>query len=191
MSVSPIVVVEDNPADVLLLEEALKHHGVQYVLERFTNGEDAAKAISVMAEAPALFILDLNVPRVHGLELLRLIRACPPLTSARVAILTSSQAASDKTQSEQFGADAYIVKPMGYNEFVTNVGGTIVRLLSRGKAAGCCRIPPWPPFVRCRNRSMPPPRRRCGTSERPRNRERQGVTAFSNTAMTSPCSRTT
>ena len=175
MSVSRIVVVEDNPADILLLEEALKHHGVQCVLERFTNGEDAAKAISVMPEAPALFILDLNVPRVHGLELLRLIRACPPLDSARVAILTSSQAPADKAQSEKLGADAYIVKPMGYNEFVTNVGGVIVRLLSRGKAAGCFRI-----CVRCRNRSMPPPgaRRRCGTSERPRNRERQRITAF-------------
>ncbi len=157
MSVVRIVIVEDNPADVLLLEEALKHHRVRYVLERFTNGEEAANAISAMPEAPALFILDLNVPRIHGLELLRIIRACPVLAAAPVAIFTSSQAPADKARSEELGADAYIVKPMSYHEFVTNVGASIVRLLNRPKAAGCARVSPRPPGVR-RSRSVPPSR---------------------------------
>jgi two-component system response regulator len=159
VSVSRIVVVEDNPADVLLLKEALKQHGIACELELFTNGEDAARAIAVMPEAPALFMLDLNVPRIHGLDLLRQIRARPEVAAAAVAIVTSSQAASDKTQSEQFGADAYIVKPMGYNEFVTNVGGAIVRLLNRPKAAGSAGITRRPACIR-RNRQTLPSRAR-------------------------------
>ncbi len=136
MKVFRIVVVEDNPADVLLLEEALKQHGVEYTLEHFSNGEEAAGAISAMREPPALFILDLNVPRIYGLELLRLIRETPAVAGAPVAILTSSQAPADKIQSQQLGASAYIVKPMGFQEFVANVGGPIVRLLRQENAAG-------------------------------------------------------
>ena len=131
MSLARIVVIEDNAADVLLMEEALKQHGLECALEHFSNGEDAAKAISGMADAPDLFVVDLNLPRVHGLELLRLIRACPMVSDAPVAILTSSRAPGDKTKSEQLGADAYIVKPTGYTEFVENVGSTISRLLQR------------------------------------------------------------
>ena len=122
MSISRIVVVEDNAADVLLMEDALKQHGLECALEHFRNGEDAAKAISEMVDAPSLFVVDLNLPRVHGLELLRLIRACPLVADVPVAIFTSSKAPADKTRSEQLGADAYIVKPTGYNEFVEHVG---------------------------------------------------------------------
>ncbi len=131
MSVSRIVVVEDNAADVLLMEEALKQHGLECALQHFSNGEDAAKAISEMIDAPDLFVVDLNLPRVHGLELLRLIRACPPVAAVPVAILTSSRAPADKTRSEQLGADAYIIKPTGYSEFMENVGSGIFRLLRR------------------------------------------------------------
>lgn len=159
MSVSRIVVVEDNPADVLLLQEALKEHGIECKIELFTNGEDAARAISVMPEAPALFLLDLNVPRIHGLDLLRQIRTRPEVAAAPVAIVTSSQAASDKTQSEQFGADAYIVKPMGYDEFVAKVGGAVVRLLNRPKAAGSAGVTRRPSCIR-RNRPTPRSRAR-------------------------------
>jgi DNA-binding response OmpR family regulator len=148
VSVSRIVVVEDNPADVLLLREALNQHGIVAALDLFTNGEDAEKAIAAMPEAPALFILDLNVPRVHGLELLRRIRSRPEIATALVAIVTSSKAPSDEAQSEELGADAYIVKPMGYTEFVTNVGVAIGQLLHRAKAAGCARVSSRPPSVR-------------------------------------------
>ena len=132
-----IVIVEDNPADVLLVREALNSRGVTFSFEHYSHGEDAAKAIAAMTDAPKLFLLDLNVPRVHGLELLRIVRACPAVSEVPVAILTSSQAAGDRARSEQYGADAYIIKPQGYHEFVTLVGAAIGPLLTR-KARGSC-----------------------------------------------------
>jgi CheY-like chemotaxis protein len=126
-----IVLVEDNAADVLLIKEALQHHGLAYTLEHYANGEDAAKAIAAAVEPPDLFLLDLNVPRLHGLELLRLIREAPLMAHVPVAIVTSSHAAGDRAESEQLGADAYIVKPTGYADYKTRVGQTIVELLQR------------------------------------------------------------
>ena len=137
MSNIRIVIVEDNPVDVLLVREVLNNCGVTFTLEHYSNGDDAAKAIAAMIDAPKLFLLDLNVPRVHGLELLRIIRACPAVSEAPVAILTSSQAPEDRGRSEQYGADAYIDKPHGYHEFVTLVGAAIGGLLIH-KASGRC-----------------------------------------------------
>ena len=137
MSNDRIVIVEDNPVDVLVVREVLNNRGVTSSLEHYSNGEDAGKAIAAMIDAPKLFLLDLNVPRVHGLELLRIIRACPAVSSVPVAILTSSHAPEDRARSEQYGADAYIVKPQGYHEFVTQVGSAIGGLLMH-KASGRC-----------------------------------------------------
>jgi CheY-like chemotaxis protein len=126
-----IVLVEDNAVDVLLIKEALRHHSLAYTLEHYANGEDAAKAIAAAVEPPDLFLLDLNVPRLHGLELLRIIRDLPLMAHVPVAIVTSSRAAGDRAESEQLGADAYIVKPSGYADYKTRVGQTIVELLQR------------------------------------------------------------
>src|SRR5690348_6811856 len=116
------MVVEDNPADVLLVKETLHQKGVDCVLQKYTNGEDAAKEIEAMTEPPDLIILDINVSRIDGLELLRLIRSRGLIAKATVAILTSSQAPSDQTRAEQLGANMYIVKPPGYHEFLHTVG---------------------------------------------------------------------
>ena len=169
MSTPRIFVVEDNPVDVLLFREALNNRGLTFSLELHSNGEDAAKAIPALIDAPELFVLDLNVPRVHGLELLRIIRACPGVSQVPVAILTSSQAPADRARSERYGADAYVVKPQGYHEFVTVVGSAIGGLLTH-KASGNCsssshrfhlwrqtRSTHWskPASVRCSNTSSP------------------------------------
>jgi CheY-like chemotaxis protein len=134
-----IFVVEDNAPDVLLIKEALEHHGLAYTLQLYTNGEDAARAIAEAVDAPDLFLLDLNVPRLHGLELLRIIRELPRVAHVPVAILTSSRAAGDRAESAQLGADAYIVKPIGYTDFKTQVGQAVAELLERKARAGCAR----------------------------------------------------
>lgn len=132
-----IFIVEDNPSDVLLVREALESCGVRFSLERYSNGEDAAKAIAAMEEVPDLFLLDLNVPRVDGFELLRLIRSGPAMAEAAVAILTSSAAVEDRIRSEQYGADSYIIKPQGYHEFVAEVGARLHALLHRKRSGNC------------------------------------------------------
>jgi CheY-like chemotaxis protein len=132
-----ILLVEDNAPDVLLIKEALEHLGLPYTLQLYTNGEAAAKAISAAVDAPDLFLLDLNVPRLHGLELLRMIRDQPRMAHVPVAILTSSRAAEDRAESEQRGADAYIVKPTSYSDFKAQVGQAVAELLERRSRADC------------------------------------------------------
>ncbi len=136
MSVPRIVIVDDNPPDVLVFRECLRRRGIAHALEHYLNGEDAAKAVVEMTTAPDLFVLDLNVPRIQGLELLLLIRANRLTARTPVAILTSSQAANDRTRAEQRGVDLYIVKPCGLSEYVDQVGGGIAALLDRRISSG-------------------------------------------------------
>lgn len=131
-----IVLVEDNPADVLLLKETLRQMGTLFTLEHYANGEDAANAIAAMTGVPDLFLLDVNIPRMNGLELLTLIRGHEATATATVAIFTSSQAPDDRTNAERLGADDYIVKPLGYYEFMDQVGPAVQRLL---EAKTSCR----------------------------------------------------
>lgn len=129
MSQARIVVVEDNTVDILLLRDALSKAEISFSLDQYLNGEEAMRAFSSMTEVPDLILLDLNLPRLHGFEVLRAIREHSVLAHARVAIFTTSRAPGDRLESEKLGADAYIVKPPGYEEFLTRVGGAIKKLL--------------------------------------------------------------
>lgn len=137
MTARHIIIVEDNPADLVLLREALTQQGISFQLKHYTNGEDASKALAAAVQAPDLILLDLNVPRLDGFDLLRIIRGNRVLGHALVGIFTSSQAATDKKRAQELGADAYIVKPPGYQEFVASVGTAIAKLLERKPGAGC------------------------------------------------------
>jgi len=131
VSQARIVAVEDNAADILLLRDALSQAGISFSLELHLNGEEAVRALASMTEVPDLILLDLNLPRLHGFEVLKAIREHPVLAHAKVAIFTTSQAARDKLQSEKLGANAYIMKPPGYEEFLARVGEAIKALLAR------------------------------------------------------------
>jgi CheY-like chemotaxis protein len=136
MSEPRLVVIEDNPADVLLLRDALAQAGLECSLEQYTNGEQALLAVNSMEKAPDLILLDLNLPRVHGFEILKAIRDRPQLAAAKVAVLTTSRAPADQLQSQKLGANAYIVKPSGYEDFLASVSKAINDLLGRAQGAG-------------------------------------------------------
>jgi CheY-like chemotaxis protein len=126
-----ITLVEDNPADVYLLEEALRTHGVAFELDWIADGEQALARLSAMRDGaqPHLILLDLNLPKVDGKELLSAIRKTPALRSTRVAILTSSDSPSDRRDTEALGADCYIKKPPTLDEFLA-IGRVIKELVS-------------------------------------------------------------
>lgn len=128
-----IVLVEDNPADVLLVKDVLEQEGLDFSIEHHANGEEAAKALASLSSTPDLILLDINIPRIDGIELLRMIREQPVTAHVVTAVLTSSQAPSDRQRAERFGADAYIIKPSSYYEFRDQVGGAIRQLLDRSK----------------------------------------------------------
>jgi two-component system, chemotaxis family, response regulator Rcp1 len=122
-----ILLAEDNPADVYLIEEALREHQVDF---RITVAEDGEAAMSLMSQGsvhPDIVLLDLNMPKRGGGEVLERIRQ----GSARelpVIILTSSDSPTDREEALRLGATCYIRKPTGLDEFL-EIGATIKRLV--------------------------------------------------------------
>jgi len=116
-----ILLVEDNPADIRLTKEALKEASVA---NRIHVARDGAKAIDRLrtgtaVERPDLILLDLNLPKKHGLEVLAEIKTDVQLRYIPVIILTTSQADQDIQQSYQLGANAVITKPVDLDQFLT------------------------------------------------------------------------
>jgi DNA-binding response OmpR family regulator len=129
-----IWLIEDNPADVFLVKEALRTHGIYFEMNWMSDGEEAVGHLSAhltSQSAPQLILLDLNLPKVDGKEVLSRIRSNPNLAATKVAILTSSDSPHDRRDTASLGANCYIKKPPTLDEFL-RVGGTIKDLL-----AGC------------------------------------------------------
>lgn len=135
MSIPHIVMMEDNLPDVMVFREALARRGIAFTIEHFSDGDKASAAIASMTESPALFVLDLNLPRVDGFALLCQIRQREATARTPVAVLTTSHAERDRSRCDALGADAYVVKPGDFTEFL-NVVGSAVQFLLSGKAAG-------------------------------------------------------
>ena len=125
-----IVLVEDDPADVYLLEKALQQLQVNYDLIRYEDGEKALKAFADdQLQLPDLILLDLNLPRREGFEVLRSVRSKPRLTGVPVGVLTASDAAKDRHRVALMGGERYIHKPPTLEEFLDQVGSAIRELL--------------------------------------------------------------
>ncbi len=130
-----ILLGEDNPADVYLIRQALDENAVLYTLEVASHGGEMLSALTKKrTEPPDLIVLDLNLPRYDGLELLKVIREKAELKDVPVVILTSSDSPKDRVAASAFGADCYIRKPSGLDEFMA-IGGTLQSLLSRRQRA--------------------------------------------------------
>jgi DNA-binding response OmpR family regulator len=125
-----IVLIEDSPDDVLLVREALRRSGIECRLLHFGDGESAIRELErAGAEVPDLFLIDLNLPKAEGADVLRLIRLRPRFVGVRAGILTSSRAESDRHRIGLLGADRYITKPVLLDEFVREVGSAVRELL--------------------------------------------------------------
>jgi CheY-like chemotaxis protein len=121
-----ILLVEDTPDDITLTLRALKRNNI--VNEVFV-AKDGAEALLLLGiepangklEMPALVLLDLKVPKVDGLAVLRRIRAEPRLRRLPVVVLTSSSEQRDVLQSYDLGANSYIRKPVDFQQFAEAV----------------------------------------------------------------------
>jgi two-component system, response regulator len=121
-----LLLVEDNPSDEKLTLRALRkgaievevvvaHDGVEALDYLFGTGAHVGRAID---ELPALVLLDLKLPRIDGLEVLRRIRAGAHTRLLPVVVLTSSALDEDALASYSFGANAYVRKPVDFEAFV-------------------------------------------------------------------------
>ncbi|HEX6544734.1 MAG TPA: response regulator [Bryobacteraceae bacterium] len=128
-----IVLVEDNPADVFLVHEAIAAHHVPASLVVIRDGEEAIRLISRAdadenAPCPQLFLLDLNIPNRNGEEVLAHIRKSARCKTTPVVIMTSSDSPRDRAAAQSLGANRYFRKPSDYDAFLT-VGELIKEML--------------------------------------------------------------
>ncbi len=130
------MLIEDNPADVFLVKKALEANNVESDVMHFQDGDQAIRSLLSEGEdhgvqLPDLILLDLNLPCRDGLDVLHAIRSNPRLADIPVAILTSSEAPSDKNRASTIGAVHYIIKPPELASCLGEVGGAVNNLLSR------------------------------------------------------------
>ncbi|MET8157382.1 response regulator [Sphaerisporangium sp. NPDC005289] len=118
-----VLLVEDDPGDVLLTKEAFEHNKVQNKLHVVSDGEQAMAFLRQEdpyfdAPRPDLILLDLNLPRKDGREVLEDIKADAALRSIPVVVLTTSEAEEDILRSYHLHANAYVAKPVDFDQFI-------------------------------------------------------------------------
>jgi CheY-like chemotaxis protein len=121
-----ILLVEDDPGDVLLTREAFADNKVKNNFNVVSDGEEAVDYLyqrgkHAGARRPDLVLLDLNLPRKDGREVLREIKADPELRAIPVVVLTTSEAEEDILHSYDLHANAYVTKPVDFDQFITIV----------------------------------------------------------------------
>lgn len=128
-----IAVVEDNPADVVLVREALRSQKLHFDIKRFEDGEEAIAALCPPGGEPEirpdLVLIDLNLSQSSGLEVLRALRQSLVNCEVPAAILTSSESPRDQKQALALGANCYILKPTRLEEFLETVGTAVKDML--------------------------------------------------------------
>ncbi|RAH99759.1 hypothetical protein DLJ53_18515 [Acuticoccus sediminis] len=140
-----ILLLEDNPADIELTREALSHRKLLLNLEVVTDGSAALDFLmqrGAFADRPRpdLIILDLNVPRLSGKDVLAQIKSTEGLKRVPVVVLTSSAAEIDIVESYDLGANCYVNKPLDFSSFQEIVAAlesfwfTVVRLPTAAEA---------------------------------------------------------
>jgi CheY-like chemotaxis protein len=123
-----ILLVEDSPSDAAMTIEALREGRIMNELNVATDGEMAMAMLRQVgkyhdAPRPDLIILDLNLPKMDGREVLDIVKNDAKLMAIPVVILTSSSAESDIVQSYQLRANSYVTKPVGLDAFLAAVRG--------------------------------------------------------------------
>jgi CheY-like chemotaxis protein len=117
-----VLLVDDDAGDVLLVREAFEDHKVGNVLSVVSDGVEAMQYVRGEGEhadavRPDLILLDLNLPRKSGIEVLADIKSDPHLSTIPVVVLTTSEAEEDIVRAYKLHANAYITKPVDFEQF--------------------------------------------------------------------------
>jgi len=115
----PILLVDDDRVDVMTTKRALKDINVTNPVYTAGNGEEALELLrDGKTEKPGVILLDLNMPRMNGIEFLRVIKNDASLKMIPVVVLTTSKEEEDKVESFSLGVAGYMIKPVDYIKFV-------------------------------------------------------------------------
>ena len=121
MYVQAVLLIEDNPMDVDLTRRAFARRHLANPIQVVRDGDEALSYIGRWQpsdELPALILLDLKLPKVDGLEVLRRLKAHPALRTVPVIVLTTSAEERDVRAAYELGANSYIVKPVDFESFL-------------------------------------------------------------------------
>ncbi len=118
-SLKPILLIEDDDVDAMTVKRALKELKVTNRLVHKTNGEEGLNHLNnANGKNPCVILLDLNMPKMGGIEFLRITKADEELRKIPVIVLTTSRSEQDKVESFDLSVAGYIVKPTDYTKFV-------------------------------------------------------------------------
>ncbi len=125
METKEILYIEDNPSDIELTLRALKKHNVANSIQIIKDGEEALEYIFAtgryserdVKENPKVILLDLKLPKVSGLEILKSLKAKEHTKTIPVVVLTSSREEKDMIESYNYGVNSYVVKPIKFESF--------------------------------------------------------------------------
>ncbi|NTU74142.1 response regulator [Candidatus Roizmanbacteria bacterium] len=119
---NPILLVEDDRVDAMTVGRAFKEIGVKNRLDVVNNGEEALKYLrNEENDKPALILLDINMPKMNGIEFMRALKEDQRLRRIPVVVLTTSREDQDRIETFDLGAAGYMIKPVDYNQFVETV----------------------------------------------------------------------
>lgn len=115
----PVLLVEDDQVDAMTVKRAIRQIKMKHPLVHAENGEEALEYLKNQNnEKPWIILLDLNMPRMNGLEFLQIAKKDDVLKSIPVVVLTTSKEQQDRIASFNFSVAGYMIKPVDYAQFV-------------------------------------------------------------------------
>ncbi|MGI4736866.1 MAG: response regulator [Janthinobacterium lividum] len=125
-----ILLVEDDQMDVMNVQRELRKQNITVPLTHARNGREALNMLrgengETKIARPSLVMLDINMPRLNGLELLKILRADPEFADLNVFIMTTSDLDTDRLGAKDLKVSGYIIKPLTFDSFGGEGGGTV------------------------------------------------------------------
>lgn len=114
----PVLLVEDDTVDAMTVKRAFKELSITNKVEHRLNGVDALDYLRKVEVKPCLILLDINMPKMNGIELLENLKEDDELKTIPVVMLTTSNDDKDKLESYNLGVAGYMLKPVDYQQFV-------------------------------------------------------------------------
>jgi two-component system, chemotaxis family, response regulator Rcp1 len=127
-----VLVVEDNPGDAFLIKKAVQDNEIRAEITLCTDGESALRLINSMdaTAVPDAIILDLALPRIGGIDLLRKLSMRPSFVGVPVMVFTSSPSPADRHRVELLGGVRYVQKPSGLDNFLRTTAKNVREMLA-------------------------------------------------------------
>jgi CheY-like chemotaxis protein len=130
-----LLVIEDNEADVFLIKKALQENNIPAEVTVCADGETALSLLDSpeMEHPPDAIIMDLSLPRLEGLEILRKLLHRPTYVGTPIMVFTSSPSPADKNRVELLAGARYVQKPSGLDNFLREIADNVKSMLAQGK----------------------------------------------------------